>query len=158
MVGWEEIYKGRLLPTTLVQQWRSDSARNAIPFGAKIILSPATRVYLDMKYVPGNELGLRWAGAHELRDAYDWDPATHIAGLEEQHIAGVEAPLWSETLRNITAAEWLAMPRLPAVAEVAWSEQADRRWDDFRRRVAAHAPRWRLLGINYHAVPQVPWE
>ena len=158
MVGWEEIYKARLLPTTLVQQWRSDSARNAIPYGAKIILSPATRVYLDMKYVPTNELGLRWAGAHELRDAYDWDPATHIAGVEEQHIAGVEAPLWSETIRNITAAQWLAMPRLPAVAEVAWSQQSDRNWSDFRRRVSAHAPRWRLLGINYHAVPQVSWE
>ena len=157
MIGWEEIYKGRLRPTTLVQQWRSDSARNAIPYGAKIIMSPAKKVYIDMKYSQATELGLRWAGIVTVRTTYDWDPAAYIAGVAEENIAGVEAPLWAESIRNITAAQFLAMPRLPAIAEVAWTPQAARRWDDFRHRLAAHAPRWRLLGINYYASPEIPW-
>jgi hexosaminidase len=157
MVGWEEIVKARLRPNTLVQQWHTDSARNAVQYGAKIILSPASKTYLDMKYTPATELGLRWAGLIEVQTAYEWDPATHIAGVAEPNIAGVEAPLWAETIRNMTAAQYLALPRLPAIAEVAWTPQADRRWDDFRRRLAAHAPRWRLLGMNYYASPQVPW-
>ena len=158
MIGWEEIYKARLQPTTLVQQWRSDSARNAIPYGAKIILSPAKRVYLDMKYSTATELGLRWAGVVTVRTTYDWDPAAYIPGVTEEHIAGVEAPLWAETIRNITAAQFLAMPRLPSVAEVGWTPQGDRRWEDFRRRLAAQAPRWRLLGINYYASPEIRWD
>jgi len=158
MIGWEEIYKARLQPTTLVQQWRSDSARNAIPYGAKIILSPARRVYLDMKYAQATELGLRWAGVVTVRTTYDWDPAAYIPGVTEEHIAGVEAPLWAETIRNITAAQFLAMPRLPSVAEVGWTPQGSRQWEDFRRRLAAHAPRWRLLGINYYASPEIRWE
>jgi hexosaminidase len=69
----------------------------------------------------------------------------------------VEAPLWSETLRNITAVEYMAMPRLPAIAEVAWTPQASREWQGFRARLAAHAPRWHYLGVNYYRSVQVPW-
>jgi hexosaminidase len=72
-------------------------------------------------------------------------------------IAGVEAPLWSETVSNITAAQFLLMPRLPAVAEVGWSDPSVRDWEGFRARIAAHAPRWRLLGVNYYPSPQVAW-
>jgi len=157
MVGWEEITKARLAPTTLVQQWKSDSATAALRYGAKLILSPAKKVYLDMKYTPATELGLMWAGNIEVRDAYDWDPATYLSGVRERDILGVEAPIWSETLRNITAVQYMAMPRLPAIAEVGWSPQAARRWDDFRVRLATHVPRWHHLGINYYRSPQLLW-
>lgn len=157
MVGWEEITKARLLPTTLAQQWKSDSATAALRHGAKLILSPASKVYLDMQYDSTTELGLHWAGYVEVRDAYDWDPATLMAGVAESDVVGVEAPIWSETLRNLTAVEWMAMPRLPAVAEVGWTPAAGKDWEMFRLRLAAHAPRWRLLGINYYRSPQIPW-
>lgn len=157
MIGWEEITKAKLAPTTLAQQWKSDSATGALKYGAKLVLSPARKVYIDMKYTPSTELGLNWAGNIEVRDAYEWDPASYLGGVGERDILGVEAPLWSETIRNITAAQYLAMPRLPAIAEVAWSPQSVRRWEDFRIRIAAHAARWNLLGINYYRSPQVPW-
>lgn len=157
-IGWEEIYKGPLQPTTLVQQWRSDSARNALRQpGVKLILSPGKKMYMDMKYERTTELGLRWAGLIPLDTAYNWDPARYIAGVNESDIVGIEAPLWSETIRNITAAHYLTMPRLPAYAEMGWTPQAQRNWNDFRHRIAAHAPRWRLLGINYHRASGVPW-
>ena len=82
----------------------------------KLILSPGPKVYLDMKYTSATELGLRWAGFIELQTAYDWEPATHLNGVSESAILGVEAPLWSETIQNISAAMYLAVPRLPAVA------------------------------------------
>jgi hexosaminidase len=60
-------------------------------------------------------------------------------------------------VRNITAAEYLAMPRLVAIAEVAWTPQASREWQDFRSRVAAQAPRWNYMGVNYYRSTQIPW-
>ena len=158
MVGWEEIAHTRLRPTTIAQAWATDSvAALALQHGAKVILSPGSRTYLDMKYDANTELGLRWAGLIEVRHAYDWDPATFMKGVGEASIVGVEAPIWSETVRNITAVQYLAMPRLPALAEVAWTPQSTRNWDSFRTRLAAHAPRWNLLGVNYYRSPQVPW-
>jgi hexosaminidase len=157
MVGWEEIAQARLLPTTLAQAWKTDSAAAAVQYGAKVILSPGKRTYLDMKYTQTTELGQTWAGLIEVRDAYDWDPATFIKGVTEANIVGVEAPIWTESMRNITAVEYLAVPRLPALAEVAWTPQSSRTWDSFRTRLAAHAPRWNFLGVNYYRSPQIPW-
>jgi hexosaminidase len=157
MVGWEEVGKARLLPTALAQQWKSDSATAALRSGAKLILSPATRAYLDMKYDRSSELGQDWAARVELRDAYDWDPVTIVPGVKESDVVGVEAPLWTETVKNLTAAQYLAFPRLPAIAEIGWTPAAGRDWESFRLRLAAQAPRWHVLGINYYRSPQIPW-
>jgi hexosaminidase len=157
MIGWEEVGKAALRPGSIAQLWRSDTALLAVKQGNRLIMSPGSRTYLDMKYTPETEVGLRWAGYIELRTAYDWDPATYAAGITEASILGVEAPLWTETVKNLNAAQYLLVPRLPALAEVAWSAQERRDWEGFRTRLAAHAPRWRLLGINYYPSPQVDW-
>ena len=157
MIGWEEITKAKLDPSTLAQQWKSDSATAALQYGSKLIMSPAKKIYLDMKYNRSTELGLSWAAFVEVRDSYDWDPATYMTGVTEASIVGVEGALWSETVRNITAAEYLVMPRLPAIAEVGWTPQRLRDWENFRGRLATHAPRWNLLGVNYYRSPQIPW-
>jgi len=60
-------------------------------------------------------------------------------------------------VRNITAVEYLAIPRLPALAEVGWTPQSARNWESFRTRVATHAPRWNFLGVNYYRSPQIAW-
>ena len=125
--------------------------------GAKVILSPANKLYVDMQYNTQTELGLHWAAYIEPDTVYNWNPATLSPTIKEGDILGIEAPLWAETIRNITAAMFLAVPRVPTAAEVAWTPQARRNWDDFRQRIATHAPRWRLLGINYYPTPQIPW-
>jgi hexosaminidase len=157
LVGWEEISKARLRPTSVVQEWRNDSLPTGRQPGSKVIVSSAPRTYLDMKYTAATELGLTWAAIIEMRDAYDWNPSSFVKNLDERDIVGVEAALWSETIRNITAAEFLAMPRLPALAEVAWTPQAVRNWESFRDRLAAQGPRWNFLGVNFYRSPQIPW-
>jgi hexosaminidase len=157
MIGWEEISKAKLNPTSLTHMWKSDSAAAAVAMGSKLILSPANKVYIDMQYTPATPLGLHWAAYVEVRDAYDWDPATYMKGVAEKDIFGIEAPMWSETLRNIAAVEYLAIPRLPAVAELAWTPQAARSWESFRTRIVTHERRWNYLGINYYRSSQLPW-
>jgi hexosaminidase len=69
----------------------------------------------------------------------------------------VEGPLWSETLVKLEDYEYLAFPRLAALAEVGWSPQAARDWETFRLRLAEHGPRLSALGVNFYRSPQVPW-
>jgi hexosaminidase len=157
LIGWEEIGHARLTPTSILQQWRNDSLPANRQPGNKVIVSGAGRTYLDMKYTPTTELGLTWAAIIEVRDAYDWNPGSYVKNVVESDILGIEAALWSETIRNISAAEYLAVPRLPALAEVAWTPQAVRSWESFRERLAAHGPRWNYLGVNFYRSPQIPW-
>ena len=73
--------------TTLVQHWQSDeNAQRALARGAKLIMSPATKAYLDMKYTRSTALGLSWAGTTTVRDAYEWDPATQVDGVAERDV------------------------------------------------------------------------
>jgi hexosaminidase len=154
LVGWEEIASAPLIDGAVVQHWRNaDLARAA----GELIMSPADRVYLDMKYDASTPLGQDWAGLVEVRDSYDWDPAALVDGVGEDAILGVEAPVWTETLRTIRDVETMLFPRLCAVAEVGWTPQARRGWDDFRRRLAAQAPHWDAAGVAYTRSPQVDW-
>lgn len=155
-VGWDEMIHSKLRPSTVVQYWRPDASL-APPAGTKLILSPANRVYLDMKYNASTVLGLDWAGKVDVEVPYAWDPATHL-NVDESQILGVEAPIWSETPANIRDIEFLLFPRMPAVAEAAWTAQSARAWDDFRSRLGAQAPRWSALGINAFWSPKIDWQ
>jgi hexosaminidase len=158
MVGWDEIAPANLVPGTIVQHWRPDgSPAEAARRGARVIMSVASRAYIDMKYDEDTPIGLNWAAMIPVEDAYDWDPATISAGVPEPSLEGVEAPLWAETLGNIRDVEYLAFPRLAAIAEIGWTPQHARRWRDFRVRLGSHGPRWTALGINFYRAPDVPW-
>lgn len=158
MAAWEEAAQGLVDSTCVVQHWHSAPyARMAADKGARVILSPASRVYLDMKYDSTTTLGLKWAGFIDLQTAYDWEPSTLVEGLPANQIIGVEAPLWTETLENINQVEYMLFPRLPAVAEVAWSS-GTRSWPDFNKRMAHHASYFSAHQINFYRSPQVAWK
>ena len=157
MIGWEEIAQARLLPTSVAQHWHSDLAQKAAQQGAQVIMSPASKAYLDMKYNAATSLGLNWAGYIEVPDAYNWDPAQAVSGVAESAILGVEAPLWSETIKTIRDIEFMAFPRLPGYAEIGWSPAAQRDWNEYKVRLGAHGPRLAAMGVNFYRSSQVPW-
>lgn len=158
MVGWGEIAAADLAPHTLIQHWHGGGEELSGAHPGQIILSPATHVYVDMKYHEGTPIGLTWSGLTPLRNTYDWEPALFIPGLAPDAIVGLEAPLWTETVGTIHDIEFMAFPRLAALAELAWSPQGATDWNDFRRRLARHGLRWTALGVNFHRSPDVDWE
>lgn len=157
VIGWDEITKSDLLPTTAVQFWRPGQERLNLKPGVKVVMSPAARVYLDMKYDSSTPLGLDWAGMISVKDSYTWDPAAQLEDVAEDDILGVEAPLWTETIETFNDVAYMVFPRLLGVAEIGWSTQAKREWDAYRDRLATHGPRLAAMGVNYYPSPLVPW-
>ncbi len=138
------------------------AARAIVAKGSRLILSPADAVYLDMKNAADGPLGLTWARGHtSVSRSYDWEPTAIIDGVGERDILGVEAALWTETIRTLADIDDMVFPRLASAAEVAWSPAPGasdlRTWESFRERVGALGPLWRAQGIGYHADPEVPW-
>jgi hexosaminidase len=158
MVGWDEVGVIDLLPASIAQFWNGPNAALAAQKGAKVIASPATRAYLDQKYTSATELGLNWAGNVEVEDSYHWDPATAISGVSEGQILGVEAALWTETIRTRADIEYMVFPRLIGIAEIGWSPAAGRAWSEYRLRLAEMGPRLTAWGVNFYRSPQVPWK
>lgn len=158
MIGWQEIlHSSDLLPDTIIQYWNHLAEDVVIPPDRKVIVSPGNRVYLDMKYNEDCHLGLNWAGYVNCRDAYDWDPTTQLLALAEEQILGVEAPLWSETVETLKDIEFMVFPRLPGVAEIGWSMQTGRSWEEYKGRLAIHGSRWDIMKVNYYKSPMIPW-
>jgi hexosaminidase len=157
MIGWGETAPAALDRSSVVQHWKADSSAVHAARGGSVILSPARKVYLDMKYDSATALGLRWAGLVDVRTAYDWEPAGYLPGVPEGAVLGVEAPVWSETLATRPDFEFMLFPRLLAVAELGWSAPAVRGWEGFRARLAAHGPRLSALGVNFYRAPEIPW-
>ncbi|MFE2751209.1 beta-N-acetylhexosaminidase [Actinosynnema sp. NPDC059335] len=159
--GWHEFVKAGPPAAAVPQFWGTKTVApdmvEAAARGSEIVLSPATKAYLDMKYDANTRLGLSWAGYTDVQDAYDWNPGAYIEGLPATAVRGVEAPLWSETITDSADLEHLAFPRLPAIAELGWSPWSTHDWDRFKVRLAAQADRWDVMGVNYYASPQVPW-
>lgn len=161
VVGWQESAQVPLGAGSIVQFWdqRADLApvTEAVAAGSKVLLSPGNRAYLDMKYDASYPRGLDWAGHIDLQDAYDWEPSTLLPGIPPEAVIGVEATVWTETLGTLDELTEMLLPRLSAIAEVAWSVPEQRDWESYRRRVAAHRGYWDMVGVRWFPSTQVDW-
>lgn len=167
VVGWHDIGWATELPSgTVGQYWdfttpRGGSAvltENILFVGGKLIMAPANVAYLDQKYDLSERIGTKWAEAPlTLWEAYDWDPAAIFPDRSEDTILGVEAPLWTETIRSLADIEYMAFPRIVAIAEVGWMQQGARQFDDFASRLAAFGPYLDAQAIGFNRTPEVPW-
>jgi hexosaminidase len=160
-VGWHELADVAVPATTVLQYWgtasRARAVAAAVQAGNRVIMSPANHTYLDQRYAWRGGLGRRWAGPISAESAYAWDPASTLAGVGEQAVLGVEAPLWTECVTTVDDVEYLMFPRLAAIAEIGWSPQSTHDWSAFRHRLGAQGPRWEALGVNFARTPGVPW-
>lgn len=158
MIGWDEIQHAALAPESIAQFWASEeNALGAVKKEVKLIMSPASKAYLDMQYDSVSPLGLHWAGYIEIDDGYKWDPATLVKGISKTNILGVEAPLWSETLETMEDIEYMVFPRLPGYAEIGWTQDSLRTWDSYKGRLGAHYKRFKAMDIHFYESEKVEW-
>jgi hexosaminidase len=156
-IGWAEIGEVDLNPQTIAQHWQGAAYKGAKEQGNKFIISPGNKTYLDMKYAEDTPLGLTWAGLISVKDSYNWEPGSYMDGLEESDILGIEAPLWTETVITMKDIEFMVFPRLPGLAELAWSPKG-LSWDEYKVRLAKHGKHMQALNINFFKSPDVDWE
>ncbi len=158
VVGWDEIANAALIDDAVVQFWADvKNTTMGVEQGAKVIMSPAKKAYLDMKYDSTTHLGLNWAGYIEVDTAYAWNPATYVPGITKENILGIEAALWTETITTMDELEYMVFPRLPGYAEIGWSAPELRNWEAYKNRLAQHGKRFEALGIDYYRSDLVPW-
>ena len=158
VIGWDEIALASLKPNTIAQCWANvKNANTAVSQGAEILMSPASKAYIDMKYDKSTKLGLNWAGYIEVDTGYIWDPATLDPGIVRDNIIGIEAPLWTETITNMDEIEYMVFPRLPGYAEIGWTPAASRSWEEYKIRLGKHGERFKAMGIDFYPSALVPW-
>ena len=53
--------------------------------------------------------------------------------------------------------EYMAFPRIPGYAEIGWTPQAGRDWNEYKLRLAAQGPRLQALGVHFYPSPEIAW-
>jgi hexosaminidase len=162
LLGWSDALKGTPPAATTAQYWYpwpdDATAANAAANGAKLVMSPANRAYLDMKYTADiPQYGQTWAGLAEAQDAYGWDPDTAVTGVPPAAVLGMEATMFTQMTPDEKDVQFMVFPRLPELAEIAWTPKQEQSWDSVRTRLAVQAQRWDIWGLNYYHSPQIPW-
>lgn len=143
------VYKNDKTPITwdndvktaeITQFWNESSKLTALKKSKKIIYSPASRAYLDMKYDSLSKFGLSWAGYSSVKNAYEWDPKNIASKLDlkEIDILGIEAPIWSETVSSFDELSYLVFPRLLGHSEIGWTSKDQRIWEAYNQRLKKH--------------------
>ena len=159
VVGWDEIANAALVENSAVQFWDNlENTNMALKQGAKVVISPAKKAYLDMQYDSTSTYGLHWAGYIEVDEGYNWEPLEQVPGIKKNQIVGIEAALWTETVSNMDEVEYLVFPRLPGYAEIGWAAPNTRSWDEYKLRLAKQAKRFDALDIDYFPSTRISWE
>jgi hexosaminidase len=154
LVGWDEILDGGLADNATVMSWRGiNGAVAAARAGHDAVLTPTSNTYFD--YYQSRDTKnepLAIGGFLPLDRVYNWEPmpAALISDPQlQRHILGVQGQLWTEYIPTTKQAEYMAFPRLTALAEVAWTPTAQRQFDDFLRRMTTHLQRLAILDVNF---------
>jgi hexosaminidase len=180
VMGWADIAGPGTTPPagSVAEYWQpaagsapgTETGREAVAKGMKVVMAPADHTYLDQKYlvttqtsVPAS-LGMNWAcpAGCDVSSAYNWDPGAFVTGVTDHNVIGVEGDMWGETVATMSNVDYMVFPRLLALSEVAWSPSAQRTatspiYRDFLQRLGTQGARLQAAGVNFYPSTEVPW-
>ena len=158
LIGWDEILQGGVAADATVMSWRGiQGAVDAAKLGHDTVLSPAPDLYLDNRQSASGDEPPGRGYVLNLKSVYGFNPTPDaISEGDRSHILGLQANVWTEHIRTNDRFERMAFPRAAAVAEIGWSPAASHDWSSFVNRLPADLARFKLLGIDYDAVPFEP--
>lgn len=157
LVGWSEIREGGLAQNAVIMDWIGGGLE-AASSGHDVVMTPTKYCYFD-HYQSTNHLTEPHAigGYLPLSQVYSFEPVpAELAPQYIPHILGPQANLWTEYVPNFKRVQYMAFPRLCALAEVGWTAPAGRDYTSFFQRLQTEAQRFDFLGINYRRASVLP--
>lgn len=135
MAGWDEVsHGGGVDPDgTLLMAWRAPEVGVELAKeGYDVVMTPGQAYYLDMVQDEAwQEPGASWAGTVPPHHTYHYEAVGDFPENLKPRLRGVQACIWTEHFLNRDYFNHLVFPRLPAVAEAAWTPRERKDWDRF---------------------------
>ena len=150
IIGWDEILQGGLAPNAKVMSWLGEEGGiKAAQQHHEVVMSPHQKYYLDYWQADPYSEPLAMSGPTTLRTMYEYEPVPEVLTKEEsKYIIGVEGCVWTEYMPTPERVEYMAWPRMCAIAETGWTH-SEKDWDGFTRRLEKHFGRLDGMGVDY---------
>ncbi len=152
LLGWDEILEGGLAANATVMSWRGvQGGIDAASAGHDVVMAPNSYLYLDYYQSENRDAEpLAIGGFVPLEKVYSYEPVSaEIDAEKAHHVLGAQAQLWTEYIKTPAHVEYMAYPRLCALAEVTWTPAARKDYANFTTRLQTHLRRLAELGVNY---------
>jgi hexosaminidase len=151
IIGWDEILEGGLAPNAAVMSWRGiDGGIAAAKQKHNVVMSPGSHCYFDQYQDNPEQEPLAIGGYISLEKVYSYEPApAELSEEEKKYILGAQGNVWSEYIPDFSHVEYLAMPRMCALAEVLWMQPAIKDENNFLLRLKEHFNLLDKMGVNY---------
>jgi len=152
MVGWDEILDGGLAPGAVVMSWRGEEGGIAAArAGHDVVMTPTRYTYFDYYQSEDRDAEpLAIGGFLPIERVYGYDPVP--AELEPEfvrHVLGAQGQVWTEYLPTPERVEYMAFPRLAALAEAVWTPPARKDYASFLARLETHLARLSILDVRF---------
>lgn len=151
LIGWDEILEGGLAPEATVMSWRGENGGiKSARMGHDVVMTPGNYLYFDFYQAEPKTQPYAIGGYTPIKKVYSYDPvpADSLTIEERKHIIGVQANTWTEYIPTPEHLEYMIFPRALALAEMAWTPQELRSWEDFKPRMNAHIPQLQTRGLH----------
>jgi hexosaminidase len=150
LLGWDEILDGGLAPNATVMSWRGvEGGLKAMAMGHRAIMTPGEYCYFDAYQDAPHTQPEAFGGYLPLQKVYGFEPLPDTLDAGDPSLLyGIQANLFAEYIPTETHMEYMAYPRVLALAEVAWSQPANKCYEDFRIRAMEAAAYLRAKGYN----------
>jgi hexosaminidase len=153
LIGWDEILEGGLAPGATVMSWRGEEGGiAAAKAGHDVVMTPGSHTYLDHYQAEDtSKEPVAIGGFTSVEKAYGYEPVPPALTAEEaKHVLGSQAQLWTEYMPNAKHVEYMAFPRLCALAEVFWTQPERKDYSQFLARLAKHREILRVMDVDVH--------
>jgi len=152
LIGWDEILEGGLAPNAVVMSWRGvKGGIAAARAGHDVVMAPTGYTYFDY-YQSSNtdKEPLAIGGYVPLELVYKYEPIPEELPAEyAKHVLGAQGQLWTEYMPTPKQVEYMAFPRLAALAEVTWTPRESKDYQEFLERLSTYLMRLGILDVNY---------
>ena len=153
MIGWDEILEGGLAPNATVMSWRGiGGAIEAAKSNHDAIMTPMSFCYFDFYQTDKTDKEPLAIGNYlPVERVYSFNPYPEALNKEQQkHILGVQANIWTEYIQTFKHVEYMALPRMAALAEVQWVDPSKPKdYQAFLQRLMRLLPIYEVEGYTY---------
>ena len=144
LIGWDEVVSDGLSSDAAITWWRS-WAKDALPTATaqkqKVIACPNEYFYFDYAQ-----------DQNSVKKILAYDPCAdeRLSPEQKKYIWGVQANLWAEWIPTMKRIEYLIVPRMIALSEIAWAEPtAKPGLEEFYRQLVPQFKRMDVMRVNY---------
>lgn len=151
LIGWDEILEGGLSPNATVMSWRSTAGGiAAAKENHDVIMCPQSHCYFDHYQGDPKLEPVAIGGYTTVEKTYSFNPIpSELTADQAKHILGAQGNLWTEYINTPQEAEYMAMPRMAALAEVVWGTSNASEYANFQNRLLKHFELLDRSKVNY---------